>query len=983
MSRASASFTVRGNKKSFGANRGAMLDAARRAALAGLQAFLDEDSDYTALLERLEHGPHRRLRFAGLPRTEKLENIWAFLEMASQLRHCHHLFQRKLRRLADNGVKNGDALEVADCGRLVDALDDLLGVCRVLYGRLFVKSNAIHSALEDAVATADGAENGDSEAVSAAILSEFLRSEQMSPEALANSALARFNAIIEFVEALSKALQGSSGYDSSDGDGVSEAPRLLHIAQENKHHIHLVQTEAREERELIALQTQFVGDRAQGFRDLSARKLILHVDVEVSVYGTRHQGNVGEQRSQYAHCFQDGWLVLSERGEDERFDIQQVLRLKDDAVFLEFLPDLVTEQHKMPPGTFVLITENESLAFSIQDEATRQQWIDAISGFLVSNDARSSTLTGARAKEALELPADVQKDVGDDCAALTQFPSFHDDPLPGVFWLCGGDREGEKAGWQLVEVALVAEHWLVVFCLDGWRKHSLLLRLDMAQPDATINEEQSGDKEWSLVIESHSGADTGASNNCIRLVSKKRTRIDFWFDQVAKVIAEQQAAVERAARGEREKQTRAASADRKKKAANSVSPDGFINARAKKRRANTVIVGADPTASGAGDASAESHDVETASRGSKRTRSDRSTADDKPVKETPARGAKKRKKPVPDDDENEVQGRGDDEVESTTDDTSAPTSTTAGPITAKTSKTAPAAAAVTPATLKNPKRRWMKRKSEDPLDTALFNTPASQLGGGDDAAKHSASDDSAAAATSPTTSTKNESKSAAGAGDAAAAVRIILTGIEATPAVRKKIRAIASAEYEEDIEHATHVVAPKDTLKRTVKLLCGISCCAHVLDERWLDESARVGATVYERTHCLKDAKAEAKWHFDLKKTMYDFAPAQRRGLFAGHTVFITNHKSILPPVKDLVKIVECAGGQATTKGAAGPSDLVITSEAAVAVASVQKALASANPQRIYSPELVLSSILQQHIDFDQHRVSVAKSGGSSSRRRK
>ncbi|KAF1791994.1 BRCT domain [Phytophthora cactorum] len=160
--------------------------------------------------------------------------------------------------------------------------------------------------------------------------------------------------------------------------------------------------------------------------------------------------------------------------------------------------------------------------------------------------------------------------------------------------------------------------------------------------------------------------------------------------------------------------------------------------------------------------------------------------------------------------------------------------------------------------------------------------------------------------------------------------------------------------YESDITKATHVIAPQ--LKRTVKLLCGISCCKHILGERWLDESARVG---------------EDKWQFDLSSTMYGVSTEQRQRLLAGYSVFIINHKSVLPPAKDLVKIVECAGGKASSKGKPGTNDLVITSEAALAVATVRKQLASANPDRIYSPELILSSILQQRVERDKHRLEL------------
>ncbi|KAF4321709.1 hypothetical protein BBO99_00001689 [Phytophthora kernoviae] len=183
------------------------------------------------------------------------------------------------------------------------------------------------------------------------------------------------------------------------------------------------------------------------------------------------------------------------------------------------------------------------------------------------------------------------------------------------------------------------------------------------------------------------------------------------------------------------------------------------------------------------------------------------------------------------------------------------------------------------------------------------------------------------------------------------------------------IKSIACVVYETNIEKATHVLVPQNKLKRTVKLLCGISCCTHILGQRWLDESARVGASVSEQANCLLDEAAEAKWQFSLRRTMYGIPREQRMHLFSGHNVFITAHKSVQPPVKDLMKIVECAGGKASSKGKPGPNDLVITSEAAMGTAAVKKQLAVANPERIYSTELILSSILQQEIALDKNRL--------------
>lgn len=218
-----------------------------------------------------------------------------------------------------------------------------------------------------------------------------------------------------------------------------------------------------------------------------------------------------------------------------------------------------------------------------------------------------------------------------------------------------------------------------------------------------------------------------------------------------------------------------------------------------------------------------------------------------------------------------------------------------------------------------------------------------------------------------------------------AEVRIVLTGLEPTAAIRKQIKAVAGATYQSAVEDATHVVAPRSQLKRTVKLLCGISCCAHILDERWLDESARMGSTVDEKAFCLKDEAAEAKWGFSLRETMYAVPIERRRALFAGLRFFITNHKSVLPPVRDLVKIVECAGGQASFKGSAGPGDIVVTSEVAAGVASVQKTLVAADRDKIFTPELILTSILQQRVDRTAHRLELPASAsrGGKGRREK
>ncbi|TMW56650.1 hypothetical protein Poli38472_006660 [Pythium oligandrum] len=217
-------------------------------------------------------------------------------------------------------------------------------------------------------------------------------------------------------------------------------------------------------------------------------------------------------------------------------------------------------------------------------------------------------------------------------------------------------------------------------------------------------------------------------------------------------------------------------------------------------------------------------------------------------------------------------------------------------------------------------------------------------------------------------------------------IRIMFTGLDATNAkLRDKVKRIADASQEDDeIETVTHLIAPRNQLKRTVKLLCGISLCDHILDERWLDESARSGVPANEATHCLKDTSAESKWDFSLYHTMYEVPKDQRRQLFRGLRFYITNHKTVLPPVKDLAKIVECAGGVvAEAKPGAKEGDIVITTEAAAATATVRKAIASASSDQICTPELILSGILQQRVDLEAHRLQLPEQTPAKKRSRR
>ncbi|RQM25864.1 hypothetical protein B5M09_002953 [Aphanomyces astaci] len=201
--------------------------------------------------------------------------------------------------------------------------------------------------------------------------------------------------------------------------------------------------------------------------------------------------------------------------------------------------------------------------------------------------------------------------------------------------------------------------------------------------------------------------------------------------------------------------------------------------------------------------------------------------------------------------------------------------------------------------------------------------------------------------------------------DDATSIRIALSGFDDPTSLFSKIAAIRHAEYEDDVGRATHIVAPSGVLKRTVKILCGISSCDHILDEEWLHASAKLGRAAPEVPFCLSDPAKEARWGCSLQATMYDHSRVQRQRLLAGRAFFVTRHKTVLPPPQDLERIIVCAAADV------GPDTIVITSVEAAAAPSIQKILKRVDRTQCYTPELLLRCILTQKLSLNEYHVGL------------
>ncbi|DAZ98211.1 TPA: hypothetical protein N0F65_005343 [Lagenidium giganteum] len=953
------------------------MDEAR--AMEVVAAFSEQEDAFQSFLQGLHYDLWTKLRFRahqavpGDAELLKHPHANGFFAGIAQLLllHVHYADQVK-RNMTDmiDSISTGRSERVE---QLKHALGEMLAVLRVAYVTVLIEEQELRDVWRVCLAQQSDGKKG--------VLAAYAATHSVLVQDVGETLKQRFVALAGLLDEVTLL----DGAHNDDAAVDTHAPGQQHVAfVENS-----LQA-ATDERDLIQLQSRLKWPaQPDHVVDFFGQQLVMHEIMDVSTI--QHDATVQcvRRKRRHVHCFTNGRLLCSREETDGQLIVEDEWRLKNDHVFVEAVPQGLGMDWS--PG-FTLVRPHDVTIFHSQNHA--DAWLERMDEYLRENEARGVALKKDRTSEALERPQEMKDDQENDKAPLLVFPQFHDDNFPGMLW---HRAVGSKTEWALAELVIL-DKWLLVYQVIGWSSHVLLTHVRLDNVRLQVADKPMGERDWSLVI-------TDSTNDLeLVLATAQRYRVDFWFDQVSKAVftakteaeRRREESEQRGLQTEEENQQRVEAEEREQRRAakanqspkdttaeeDAVGDHPFISVRKKKRSRNTTVVdgesepapGHNAEAAGNtdpnGEMKASSGEKDNSSNGIENTVM-QSQAVKASAKASAGNSARKRKQSTEsagDQLENDIGAsvtmalKNSRKRQKPEDDDNGdkPSPTAADP-----------SAFMSP--IRNPKQRWLKRKHDDPTDAALIQTQSSQESPATKPSRSSKSPKKTPRKSPPTTPTTADKTSAT--------IRIILTGLEPTATIRKKIKAIAGAVYEDDINKATHVIAPRDTLKRTVKLLCGISRCSHILDERWLDESARVGAAVYERAHCLKDAKAEAKWGFDLVKTMYDFTPRQRRQLFVGHRVFITNHKSILPPVKDLARIVECAGGEAVTTGAAGPNDLVITSDAAMSSSTVQKTLTGANPQRMYTTELILSSILQQEIEFDRHRLGTGASGRAGKRR--
>lgn len=175
-------------------------------------------------------------------------------------------------------------------------------------------------------------------------------------------------------------------------------------------------------------------------------------------------------------------------------------------------------------------------------------------------------------------------------------------------------------------------------------------------------------------------------------------------------------------------------------------------------------------------------------------------------------------------------------------------------------------------------------------------------------------------------------------------------------------------------QYCTHLVA--QSFSRTMKFFIAINVCQHVVNKQWIEDSYQQHTFLTETTYSLHDPAGEA----EMKCSLAESVKKARAGpLFEGVSFFIT--PSVQPPVGELRKVLESAGGKLEKKRLpakeiekckdqqGNPTYVIIT--CAEDIQLVEDVLN--NNIKVYSAEFILTGVMRQEKDYGQFQINVER----------
>ncbi|XP_052802586.1 PAX-interacting protein 1-like [Mya arenaria] len=206
--------------------------------------------------------------------------------------------------------------------------------------------------------------------------------------------------------------------------------------------------------------------------------------------------------------------------------------------------------------------------------------------------------------------------------------------------------------------------------------------------------------------------------------------------------------------------------------------------------------------------------------------------------------------------------------------------------------------------------------------------------------------------------------------------RILFTGFPKNVASRfAQIVSQLGGQAVESPQHCTHIVAR--SFSRTIKFFIGISVTQHIVNAQWVENSYKQGAFISEASYGLQDPDGEREMKCSLAESL---SRARAQPLFAGMTFYIT--PSVQPPICDLQKIIESAGGT-LSKGRRLAAKTIETlkddkGQPAYVVITCADDIYLCNDLllkniKVYTPEFILTGVMRQLKDFSHFQLEVER----------
>ncbi|KAL5459824.1 hypothetical protein EMCRGX_G033205 [Ephydatia muelleri] len=189
----------------------------------------------------------------------------------------------------------------------------------------------------------------------------------------------------------------------------------------------------------------------------------------------------------------------------------------------------------------------------------------------------------------------------------------------------------------------------------------------------------------------------------------------------------------------------------------------------------------------------------------------------------------------------------------------------------------------------------------------------------------------------------------------------------------KKVVLKLGGRVTESVNECTHLVATR--IARTVKFLCGISVCRHIVMPQWLDQSNQMNRFVDEAPYVLRDQEAEVLFNMSVATSL---ERARQTPLLKGRQLFAT--ASVSPPYESLRDIVRCAGGELLDeqemRNRFGRTLEHIDQNLPLVVISCHEDVESghcaeffARNIAVYNPEFILTGVLRQQLECSQNQL--------------